>query len=451
MEEFIRTATEQIRCVKARGYVAKELSDHILDQAAAYEEQGASHEGAVGKAVREMGDPVEIGVELDRIHRPQTDYKLIGMAILFSLGGFLLLCTAGGLTQAPDVLARQVILLMISFGVMVGMYFLDYSFIGRYAFAIYAVMAVGFLLFGMLVAISYSDVPELLMFVYLFIPVYAGIMYRLRGGGYGAVGKGIAIQIVTVAITYRFTRLLHTALIVYLICMVLLLTAIWKGWFSVNKKWAVAAVASVLVLIPAALIGLRLFAYGGTFFFTERLKGWIDPAAHASGAGYIYQWIRTELGSAKLIGSSVSWDDYLISGSSNSIPYEHISEPFIVLYIVCKYGILAGVVLALAFVIFIVRAFHIVRQQKNQLGFMISAGCFIVFLVNCVEGILINTGYYPATNMQLPFVSYCAGAMITYAVFIGLLLSVRRYERIITDNIVMGRPRWRVSLKVEKR
>lgn len=451
MDEFIRNATEQIRCVKARGYVAKELSDHILDQAAAYEEQGASHEEAVGKAVREMGDPVEIGVELDRIHRPQTDYKLIGMAILFSLGGFLLLCTVGGLTQASGVLARQCILLMISFGVMVGIYFLDYSFIGRYAFAIYAVMAIGFLVFGMLFAISYADVPELLMFVYLFIPVYAGILYRLRGEGYGAVGKGSAIQIVTVAITYRFTHLLHTALIVYLICMALLLTAIWKEWYLVNKKLAVAAVIGVSVLIPAALIGLRLFAYGGTFFFMERLKGWIDPAAHASGAGYVYQWIRTELGSAKLIGGSASWDDYLISGSSNSIPYEHIAEPFIVLYIVRNYGILAGVVLALAFAIFIVRAFHIVRQQKNQLGFMISAGCFMVFLVNCVEGMLINTGYYPVTNTQLPFVSCCAGAMITYAVFIGLLLSIHRYERIITDKIVMGRPRWRVSLKVEKR
>lgn len=445
MEEFIRNAAEQIRCVKARGYVAKELSDHILDQAAAYEERGVSREEAVGKAVREMGDPVEIGVELDRIHRPQTDYKLIGMVILFSLAGFLLLCTVGGLTQASDVLVRQCILLMISFGVMVGMYFLDYSFIGRYAFAIYAVMAVGFLIFGMLFTIGYDDVPELLMFVYLFIPVYAGILYRLRGEGYGAVGKGIAIQIVTAAITYRFTRLLHTALIVYLICMALLLTAIWRGWFSVNRKLAVAAAVGVLVLIPAALIGLRLFAYGGTFFFMERLRGWIDPAAHASGAGYIYQWIRTELGAAKLIGGSGYLDD------SQSLSYGRIEEPFIVLRIVRNYGILAGVVLALAFAIFIVRAFHIVIQQKNQLGFMISAGCFMVFLVNCIEGMLINTGYYPVTNMQLPFVSCCAGAMITYAVFIGLLLSVHRYERVITDEIVMGRPRWRVSLKVEKR
>ena len=58
MEEFIRSVTEQIRCVKARDGIAKELSDHIEDQAAAYEEAGESHEEAVIRAVREMGDPV---------------------------------------------------------------------------------------------------------------------------------------------------------------------------------------------------------------------------------------------------------------------------------------------------------------------------------------------------------------------------------------------------------
>ena len=31
-------------------------------------------------------------------------------------------------------------------------------------------------------------------------------------------------------------------------------------------------------------------------------------------------------------------------------------------------------------------AFRIVKRQKNQLGFMISAACFMVFLDNCVEG-----------------------------------------------------------------
>ena len=61
MDEFMKILTDQIRCVKAREGVAQEISNHILDQAEAYEQTGISHEQALERAVREMGDPVEIG------------------------------------------------------------------------------------------------------------------------------------------------------------------------------------------------------------------------------------------------------------------------------------------------------------------------------------------------------------------------------------------------------
>ena len=44
MEEFIKTLTEQMRCVKARDGVARELADHITDQAEMYEREGMKHD-----------------------------------------------------------------------------------------------------------------------------------------------------------------------------------------------------------------------------------------------------------------------------------------------------------------------------------------------------------------------------------------------------------------------
>lgn len=87
MEEFIKTLTEQMRCVKARDGVARELADHIIDQAEMYEREGMKHDEAVEKAVHEMGDPVEIGVSLDRIHRPQADWKMILLTFVLSVAG----------------------------------------------------------------------------------------------------------------------------------------------------------------------------------------------------------------------------------------------------------------------------------------------------------------------------------------------------------------------------
>lgn len=143
-----------------------------------------------------------------------------------------------------------------------------------------------------------------------------------------------------------------------------------------------------------------------------------------------------------LIQGSNSW----LAGSPNPYP----TTPFVLLQLICEYGLLAGLAMVVSFVAVAVRAYRIVKNQKNQLGFMISAACFMVFLVNCLEGVLMNTGYCPVSSIQLPFVSCGACTAMTYVVMIGLPLSVHRNERIVKDAAIR-RPAWRLSIKWEKR
>ncbi len=453
MEEYIRKITEQIRCVRARESVAKELSDHILDQAAAYEEQGEAHEAAVGKAVREMGDPVEVGVALDRIHRPQMDVKLIVMVLVFSIGGLFLQSIISSYSSSAlndsrvflSQFGRQSLILLVSFGVMAGMYFLDYSFIGRYAMLIYWGMSVLFLLLKINGRETNGRIPLLLMLVYLYLPVYAGILYQLRGKGYRAILQAVGMLLLTAALSYYCSGLLHAALAVYGMQTVLLILAIHKGWFQVKQKEAFVIVLAILVILPLAMGLFSLITdFGENQFRMQRIHAWLHPEESPYEAGYTYLWIRDMLAQAKWIGAS------------GAFPYEGIVwtpglDPFILLEIICSFGILAGLLVIFAFAVVVVHAFSIVRRQKNQLGFMIAAACFVVFLDNCVEGILINSGYYPVTSLQVPFLSYGAGATITYAVLVGLLLSIHRNEKILTDNTSMSRPAWRLCVRLEKR
>ncbi len=451
-ELFIKSVTEQVRCVKAREGIERELSDHISDQTAAYEEAGETHEEAVRRAVQEMGDPVEVGVELDRIHRPQIDFKMLGMAFVFSILGYFIVCAvnAEGFAQYPDYVTRQRVVLLLSLGVMAGMYFLDYTFIGRYAFGIYVFLTIA-IYCSMTVSMRKNGIPLAFMLVYLYIPVYAGILYRLRRKGYGAIASGIVIQIVTTMLVGSVSTM-HMTMNIYIMCMALLVIAVWKGWFAVNKKMAAVILIVTLVLLPAALLVCRI-AWSGWAdgFRAQRLLAWLHPEKYADGAGYIYMWMRSTLGTAKFIGPSASnpFTDGNILG--NPIPYP--TQPFVLFQVICEYGILAGIIVVLAFAAVIVRAFQIVRYQKNQLGFIISAGCFIVLLVNCLEGVLINSGYYLVSSMQFPFVSQGACTAITYAAIIGLLLSIHRNERIITDKMIERRRGWRlkINVKLEKR
>ena len=72
-QQYVDILTEQIRCRRARSLVSEEIGQHIEDQEQAYLREGMEAEAASREAVRQMGDPVETGLALDRIHRPKTD------------------------------------------------------------------------------------------------------------------------------------------------------------------------------------------------------------------------------------------------------------------------------------------------------------------------------------------------------------------------------------------
>lgn len=283
------------------------------------------------------------------------------------------------------------------------------------------------------------------MLRYLYVPVFAGILYRLRKGGYRALLWAMGMQIVSAGLAYRVAGTLFTAGNIYVMCTILLVIAVAKGWFLVDKKRAIGVILGVLVILPAALIIMKGI-FSGYGFQVQRLLAWLNPERDAGGAGYVYQWLRQEWGMVRLVGAadnSPLLGDSLIGG-----PF--FTEPFILLQLICKYGILAGAALVVAFAAVVVRAFQIAKRQKNQLGFMLSVASFMVILLNCLEGILINTGYFLVSSMQFPFVTYSACTAMTYAALIGLLLSIYRNERIVSEE-TFRRPTWRLTVKWEKR
>ena len=64
--EYVENVCGQIRWKKVRPAVAEELEAHLDDQRQALMEEGASEEDAVKETLRQMGDPVDVGGQLDR-------------------------------------------------------------------------------------------------------------------------------------------------------------------------------------------------------------------------------------------------------------------------------------------------------------------------------------------------------------------------------------------------
>lgn len=439
MEEFIRTLTEQIRCVKAREGVAKELMDHIWDQAEGYEKDGMSHEEAMKEAVKEMGDPVAIGIELDHIHRPKTDWFMLFWVVMLSIAGVVIQYMTGVLDMGSNRLENQCMFTLIGLVAMFVIYFLDYSFIGKYAKLIYWGMIVSFILYENAFVFQLNgQATGMIMPTYLFIPVYAGILYQYRGQGYGAVVKSILYMIPAVFFSSFVLSSLSTAWNLFFIMSWMLLLAIGKKWFRLSRVKTILGLLFAGVVIPGAAIA---YLYPKMAEYQQfRIQSFFHILDGTEPVLFITRCVRDFISGSQWIGGTVELAD------SN---YELLqSNGFIFTQMIAAYGIWLGVTVALALVMLLTHMMHITRKQKNQLGFMIGAGCGLIFGVAVLEGIFTNLGWFYFARIRIPFLTYGGSATICYDILLGLLLSVRRYQEVLSDKVFQ--PKWKLSLTLEK-
>lgn len=435
MEEFIKILTEQMRCAKARDGVARELENHIMDQTEAYEQSGMEHDKAVAAAVREMGDPVEIGVSLDRIHRPQTDWRMILLTLVLSIAGLVCMVPVQGWEY---VLFRQGLFVLAGAAVMAAVYFMDYTIIGRIGVAAYIALTVIFFICKQSMWTINGRIPAMAALVYLYVPVFAGILYQLRMKEYFSVIAGLVIIGLTYVVVLYYAR----AGKIVLIMTIMLFAAIRKGMFG-SKKRQMTMLASAAVIVPVIYVFLMVVLNSNSFR-VQRLYAFFHRAQDKNGFGYIYAVIEDVLRNARLVGTGYSqyFDNYADSALAGEL------MPLVVVY---RYGILAGILLLLLLIVYALHMFRVVRCQKNQLGFLVSMSCSLVIFFNSFEGVLVNIGCLPATTVVMPFLTRGGSTAFVYAMLIGLLLSAHRYEKVYTTETYAEPPRWRVSLKVEKR
>ena len=417
IEEYITTLTEQIRFKQARQGVAQEIRNHISDQTQAYEQDGMEHDKAVEMAVREMGDPVEAGVALDRIHRPQFDWRLFFMTVLFSLAGIFLMYVTGALGQSRGQLTRQCLYTFLAIGIILLIYFADYTLIGKYALPIYIVMSIAFYVYQKTGRQINGCIPALRSFVYLYIPVYVGILYRYRGKGTRSIIKAFLFMVLTAFFAEQLARSMFIGFSVGVICTILLLYAVIKGWFGKNEKRTVIAniIAVFAFVLAIFVVYIICFAYD---YQRIRLIAFFEQNHYPETANFQLNLARHALTNAQIIGGNA--ETVLAKGLVHNDTFLILTQS------IAMYGIIAGIAIIAAFALLAYRALNIVKHQKNPLGMMMSAACFLLVIFNCTTGILMNFGLWPMSTLQFPFLSVGGSATIMYAVIIGLLMSCRR-------------------------
>ncbi len=422
--EYIDIVTGQMRCKRARAMVTKELSDHITDQTQDYLKEGMEASEAEREAVRQMGDAVEVGLEMDRLHRPHMDRRVLGIVVIFSMVAMFLqtmIVLSIRIVGGMDSVSSKAVPFQVLFGVliMLGIMYLDYTFLGKYPLLPW----IGLLCLPIFCEVAGLPCERICMYVMmgLLIPAYVGVIYHYRTKGWlGLLGSFLWLS-AGVFLYYRGMNRLFLAVVVCLMGMLMLSYALAKGWYGISRVGSVAALWGVVF---CGLI--LLFAIGGLEAFRiARLEAYFHYAEDSAGSGYMTNYMREVLGEVSMWRPTGEW---VHLWGEAGYPLESALSFFLILK---EMGIVPAILILVGFVVLFLGMAAGVSKQKNVLGSLLGMACVLSLLIPTIGHILNNISLLPYTDIYIPFLypGWVANA-ISYTL-LGLYLSVYRNTDVV--------------------
>lgn len=444
MEKYLEKLLSQIRCKKARPYIAEEIRSHIESQIEDNISDGMSYEEAEKNAVADMGDPVEVGISLDKIHKPKIAWRLLVIVGVLSLLGILIQQSVLYQTDYYELepfmqelyqllMEGFVSSVIIGFIIMCGIYFIDYTVIAKYSKIIgLFIIAMGILLLtgffgtdinGVRYSIGFGmfrvSATSLMMF---YVPIYGAVLYKYRDGGISALLKAIIWLITPVLITFYMPSLI-VAVIMMISMLIQLTAAMLKGWFKIPVKRAIVCLWAVFMMLPIMLLFVMYTFHLLEVYQVERIRSFLS----ASGDGfYITSMLRT-----------FSKDILLIGNSGNDVigSLPEFNRDYIFSYILNSYGSIAGIVVVAVLAVLVMFIFGASIKQKNELGLVMGFGCGMIILLNIVINLLGAVGVIPPASSFLPFISIGRDNILLCYALIGIIMSIYRYKDVYPKSI----------------
>ncbi len=458
MEEYIKKLLEQVRFEKAHKAIGDEIRSHIEDQIEENISEGMEKEAAEKAAVEDMGDPVETGISLDKIHRPQIAWGVMVTAIVLGVIGLVINILlkkeiAGSYIQYSETgfniveYASLFVNVILGLAVMMILYLIDYTTIAKYS-EIMALMLIGTgLAFYFVyersrnlftVVLSFRDPSTLYRYLSLFvgqpiltyfmIPVFAGILYKYKGQKYTALLKSLFWIIITFMLgTCIF---LDSSSIIISICMLIELSvAIQKEWIKVPKIPSIVSVWTLLAVVPSAV---TMFMYKNSLFNKARM----DNLIWAFSRSYDYEdtvMVMKSFGTAYY--KDMDFIDGVVGSEFTQPPIVDVGD--ITFDIAAVWGLVAAFAVIAAVAGLIVLGFVTVSKTKNQLGLIMGSGCMMWLAMNAICGISSDFITLPAiVDGFIPFVSnYSSTVVVVPYAFLGIILSIYKYKNAYPEHV----------------
>ena len=402
-KEYLEILAEQIRYKKALPMIEKELEDHMEDQKKDFLASGMTEKEAEAAAVMEMGDPVAVGVDMDRIHRPKMVWGLILLTGALYLAGMIFRYLLYDRSGLGIYIANSWVYYVLAFVVMIGVCYVDYSRIGEKAreltVGLFLILMAGIWFGGTVVngSVGWISVGGMMILnvrvlVYLFLPLYGAILYRYRGQGYEVIWKAAAWMLPAVVVVF-YANSLMLALLLCVFSMV------------------------IFLLLYAGMVWKF-----GALYQKERLQMLLPP--YGADISAVMEPLRSAAANSHMVGSSAQ----AMKGLEM-----YGDRDFLFTYILSFCGILTAVLFISLIAVLLFYLLKHTLRQRNQAGRIMGLGCTVVLVGRLVIYLLGNLGLQPYGDGYCPFLSTGGSSAVVTGILLGLLFSIYRYQNIAKE------------------
>ncbi|ALL22642.1 FtsW/RodA/SpoVE family cell cycle protein [Bacillus tropicus] len=397
-EHFLREVTNHIKSKEAKDLVATELDFHLKQTKDMWIGKGLSEEVAEDKAVEQMGSPIKLGQELNKLHKPKVDWFLLILLVAAMGLGFLPVITFGH----ADLFMNKVIFVILGVATAIGMMLFDYRKLERLGWLFYTIgilillmikyFPTAFLIGEPLIKIGFITI-DCLMTIPFFFLAWASFFNNSR------------LKFIHLLMLYVFSLYLFSTMVPTFIYITMVFVMLW--WSKLGKK--TAWLITILPILPFVI--RDLFSWSAVKEYRmARILGFLNPAHD--------QWYLR----LKEAMSSAGW--FGTYGNIKSIPATHTD--FVFASLTYYYGYVLTLILVLILSLFAVRIMNIAYKINDGYGKLLLVGGVTLFVFHFIYNIGMILGLLPRASISLPFISYGLIPTLFHAFIMGIVLSVYR-------------------------
>lgn len=449
INEFLNSVCEQIKYKPIRNTIAEELKDHIEDKKEELIEMGQNEEEAEKDAVEQMGDAEIIGKELNKVHRPRLDWKLLIILVVLLIFGFVIsyIITENQHTEmmqymkegvseyiTTNYMIKYVCFVGLDFAIGVIIYFCDYERIKNKPLILYIIATVVIIL-AFLFGISVNGIKFLRIGNYsirsntiaipLYILAFIGFLENINEENKLTklfkeknikINTNVLKLVVLSLISLLMLSLIPSSSSVIVLAITYLILATKKVVSeSENKRKHLLMLWGIPIIVGTVVV---LFEVLANPYVLDKFISVYNPEEYKETEGWRALNRKEIIESAQKFGEAGNMSDaiYLFDGFENN---EIIS-------ILAHFGWIPTVTLIIAVLAFSIKLVINSFKIKEKYGSLIILGIGCMFILQSIFNVLMNFNLLFDASFNLPFVTYGCCELVVNMMCLALIFAVYR-------------------------